>query len=310
VIAAVTRGWAAGHRGVNAPCCQLVDQRLGSSAVPPTATLYAISDLHVTHPVNRAFAERIQPHTDDDCLLFCGDISEELADVRWLLKLLSARWARVLWTPGNHELWTSPTDMPVLRGEHRYRHLVDFCRTIGVLTPEDEYSTCDGPGGPATVAPLFLLYDYTFGRSLAPTKAHALLLAERAGVVSTDEYLLHPDPYPTRGAWCRARLRKTECRLGACDPTVPTVLAGRFPLVAEQTLVLRRPEFAQWCGTTLTADWHRRFRATVVIRGHLHIPGSSQHDGVRFEEVSLGLPQEWHRQRPPTVPRAILRRES
>ena len=71
------------------------------------------------------------------------------------------------------------------------------------------------------------------------------------------------------------------------------MLVNHFPLTAAPTRVLRHPEFAQWCGTTLTADWHRRFRAAAVVYGHLHIPITSWEDGVRFEEVSLGYPREW-----------------
>jgi hypothetical protein len=59
--------------------------------------------------------------------------------------------------------------------------------------------------------------------------------------------------------------------------------------------VLWYPEFAQWCGTELTADWHLRFRAAAVVYGHLHIPRTTWHDGVRFEEVSVGYPREWQR---------------
>ncbi len=55
------------------------------------------------------------------------------------------------------------------------------------------------------------------------------------------------------------------------------------------------PEFAQWCGTDRTADWHIRFRVTVAVYGHLHIPPTTRYDGVRFEEVSLGYPREWSR---------------
>jgi hypothetical protein len=73
------------------------------------------------------------------------------------------------------------------------------------------------------------------------------------------------------------------------------VLVNHFPLVREPTLVLRHPEFAQWCGTTRTADWHRRFRARAVVYGHLHIPRVTRYDGVRFEEVSLQYPREWDR---------------
>ena len=34
------------------------------------------------------------------------------------------------------------------------------------------------------------------------------------------------------------------------------------------------------------------FRALAVVYGHLHIPRTTWQDGVRFEEVSLGYPQE------------------
>ena len=72
----------------------------------------------------------------------------------------------------------------------------------------------------------------------------------------------------------------------------------------QQQWLARYPEFAQWCGTELTADWHRRFSTVAVVYGHLHIPGSTVHDGVRFEEVSLGYPREWT---PRGLPRPLLR---
>ncbi len=212
-----------------------------------------------------------------------------------------------MWAPGNHELWTLPGDPAQLRGEERYRHLVELCRGMGVITPEDPYPVWDGPGGPAVIAPLFLLYDYTFRPAGATTKAAGLALAYRAGVVCTDEKLLDPAPHPSREAWCEARLAFTERRLASRDPDVPTVLVNHFPLLREPTRILRYPEFAQWCGTERTADWHVRFGATAVVYGHLHIPRTSWHDGVRFEEVSCGYPREWRRRkRPPGIPRQIL----
>jgi hypothetical protein len=184
---------------------------------------------------------------------------------------------------------------------------VEICRRLGVLTPEDPYPVWDGPGGPATVAPLFLLYDYSFGTNVAASKEEALRRAYAAGVVCVDEFLLHPDPYPSREEWCHARVSATEIRLAACPGDLPTVLVNHFPLNEDPTRILRHPEFAQWCGTRLTADWHRRFRAAAVVYGHLHIPRTSWLDGVRFEEVSLGYPREWERrQRAPRGPRAIL----
>lgn len=272
---------------------------------PPT--LFAVSDLHVDHPENRSVVDRMQSRTETDWLIVGGDVADSPDDVEWALRILRERFERVIWTPGNHELLANRDDPPELRGEQRYLHLVERCRRIGVTTPEDPFPIWDGEGGPAQVVPLFLLYDYSFGRNVGATTEEALQRAYDAGVVCVDEFLLHPDPYPSRQAWCQARVGETERRLRTSDPSLPMVLINHFPLLEAPTRVLRHPEFAQWCGTVSTADWHRRFRAAAVVYGHLHIPRTTWHDGVRFEEVSLGYPRERrHRKGRPYAPRQIL----
>ncbi|MFF7811988.1 metallophosphoesterase family protein [Streptomyces roseolus] len=266
--------------------------------------LLAVSDLHIAYRENRAILEeRVLPTSPEDWLLVAGDVGETVSDIEGALKLLRDRFARVIWVPGNHELWTPGDDPVQLRGEERYRHLVEICRGLGVLTPEDPYPVWTGAGGPVVVAPLFLLYDYSF-RAEGLTQEQALAAAYESGVVCSDEFLLHPEPYPSRDAWCRARVAETRARLDAVDPSLPTVLVNHFPLVREDTALLHYQEFAQWCGTTLTADWHTRYRAAAVVYGHLHIPRTTFHDGVRFEEVSIGYPRE-HRKR--GLPRGVLR---
>jgi hypothetical protein len=213
----------------------------------------------------------------------------------------------VIWAPGNHELWTPPKDTVTLRGVQRYEYLVALCRELGVTTPEDPYPIWEGPGGPVAVAPLFLLYDYSFLPEGCTTKEQGLEYAHGTGIVCTDEDLLHPDPYPSREAWCRARVTETERRLEEIPADLPTVLVNHYPLDRHPTDILRYPEFAMWCGTRLTADWHRRFRVACMVYGHLHIPRTTHHDGVRFEEVSVGYPREWRpRPEPPGRLRLIL----
>lgn len=165
-------------------------------------------------------------------------------------------------------MWSPPQDPVTLRGQARYQYLVDLCRGLGVITPEDPYPVWQGLRGPARTAPLFLLYDYTFRVEGTHTKEQSLAYAHQTGVVCTDEVLLHADPYPSREAWCQARVAQTERRLVACDPGVPLVLINHWPLIREPTRRLRYPEFAQWCGTQLTAEWHRRFNIAAVVYGH------------------------------------------
>jgi 3',5'-cyclic AMP phosphodiesterase CpdA len=272
---------------------------------PPT--LFAISDLHIAYAENRAVVDGIRPAHPDDWLIVAGDVGELFADVQWALGLLAGRFAKVIWAPGNHELWTPREDPTQLHGEARYRALVEMCRTLGVVSPEDEYPVWTGQDGPVVVAPLFLLYDYSFRMPGLDTKEASLARAYEVGVVCTDEFLLHPDPYPSREAWCEARVAFTERRLSAIDPGMPTVLINHWPLVREPTRILTYPEFAQWCGTDRSADWHVRFRAAVAVYGHLHIPRTTWYDGVRFEEVSVGYPREWRRRgTPPGTLRRIL----
>ncbi|MER8187531.1 metallophosphoesterase [Kitasatospora sp. NPDC094015] len=275
-----------------------------------SGTLFAISDLHVGYPANRTVVEELMPESPDDWLIVAGDVSERFADIEWVLATLRERYAKVIWAPGNHELWTPKDDPVQLRGEERYRGLVDLCRGLDVLTPEDEYAVWDGgPGGPVTVAPLFLLYDYTFRPAGTADKTEALAVAYESGVVCADEVLLHHDPYPSREAWCEVRIAETERLLARRDPALPTVLVNHYPLVREPTRILRYPEFALWCGTERTADWHLRYNAAAMIYGHLHIPRVTWADGVRFEEVSLGYPREWTPRGGPHGPRRVLRAE-
>ncbi|MFI5953390.1 metallophosphoesterase family protein [Cryptosporangium sp. NPDC051539] len=269
--------------------------------------LLAVSDLHVGYKENRDVVRSLRPLAEDDWLIVAGDVAERIEHVVWTLKVLTLSFANVLWVPGNHELWTSAKDPGAPRGDTKYRTLVEACRALGVTTPEDPYPVWDGGGDPVTIAPLFTFYDYSF-RADGLTQEQALAQAYDVGVVCSDEAMLHPDPYETRGDWCRARVAATRERL---DTELPddqqTVLVSHWPLHRRPTERLRYPDFAQWCGTKLTSDWHVRYRAAVAVYGHLHIPLSDTIDGVRFDEVSLGYPREWQpRSRPPGLPRVVL----
>ena len=292
--------------------------------------LLAVSDLHVGYPENRAYADALAPEDPGDWLIVAGDVGETFADVGFVLASLANRFAKVIWTPGNHELWTLPSDQVQLRGVARYEAYLKLCRRFGVITPEDDYPVWDGPGGPVTVAPLFTLYDYSFAADGAADPATAdpvasvlaaidgtvgdggdggrpaaLAAAREAGIKPVDEGRLHADPYPSLAAWCQDRVAAAEQRLAAVDG--PLVLASHWPLLREPTAALRHQAFAPWCGTTRTAGWHMRYPVRAAVYGHLHIPRTTRHDGVRFEEVSVGYPREWQRRgTAPPPPRVIL----
>jgi predicted phosphodiesterase len=254
--------------------------------------LYALADLHLGHRPNReALAE--WPARPDDWLILAGDVGETLAHLELGLAAATDRFAKVFWVPGNHELWSPLSEGP--RGVEKYEAAVDVCRRFGVLTPEDPYAVW--PGDPACViAPLFVLFDYTFRPdTVAPEDAVAWARAD--GIRSADERFLAPDPYASRAAWCHARVAYSEQRLAEACAMAPSILVDHYPLRQDLVRLHRIPRFSPWCGTRLTEQWHTRFRARVVVSGHLHIRTTDWIDGVRFEEVSLGYPKHWRRER-------------
>jgi 3',5'-cyclic AMP phosphodiesterase CpdA len=258
--------------------------------------LWALSDVHTNHGGNGHALAAIPPHPGDG-LLVVGDVAERVDDVVHTLAVLADRFEKVWWVPGNHELWSTGSEVE-LRGVSRYLALVSAIQSIGVRTPECPYERW--PGLPDTwVIPMFIGYDYSFcPPGLDPTGAKAW--AREAGIVCTDEHFLHPDPYPTREAWCAARLAETERRLAALPDDARTILVNHWTLREDLVRLWRIPRFAPWCGTKATEDWHQRYRARVVVSGHLHMRATDWRDGVRFEEVSLGYPKHWDPERPVT----------
>lgn len=255
--------------------------------------LLAISDLHLSSSVNmQALAEL--PAFPNDWLVVAGDVAENPDRFREGLELLRGRFAKVIWAPGNHDLWTVPG--PAGRGAQKYDAYVDIARGLGVATPEDPYLVWPGDGGECVIVPTFLLYDYSFRPDDVPLSG-VIAWAREERSVCGDEMLLDPAPFPSRADWCHHRCRETAARLEALGTNVPKILVNHYPLRRDLVHIPRVPRFSPWCGTVATEDWHNRFNLRVAVSGHLHVRRTDWRGGTRFEEVSLGYPWQWDEQR-------------
>ncbi|WP_448850971.1 metallophosphoesterase family protein [Corynebacterium sp. 335C] len=256
----------------------------GAEPSAPVRTLWAVSDLHVAVRANRPVVAELAPRHPRDWLIVAGDVAERPELVLRTLGELADRFERVIWTPGNHEMFCRGTDRHT--GEDRYRQLVDGARALGVVTPEDPYPEFAG----VTICPLFTLYDYTW-RPVGLSVDEAVAAAADAGVMMTDEFAIRPFEEPA--AWCRRRLAETVRRLS--HVRAPVILVNHWPLVREALEGLAAPQLALWAGTRHTQHWPERYGAVAVVYGHLHMPRDFTVAGVRHVEVSLGYPREWQR---------------
>lgn len=129
----------------------------------PTGKLYAIGDIHLAFPFNREAWSKLLPHAGDG-LILCGDVGETTEHLHLAFAKATTCFDTVWWCPGNHELYTLPSSGSNngARGERKYQECVEVARSYGVLTPEDDFVVWEGEGGPAVIAPIFTLYDYSF----------------------------------------------------------------------------------------------------------------------------------------------------
>jgi 3',5'-cyclic AMP phosphodiesterase CpdA len=258
--------------------------------------LWATSDLHVGYAENRRAVQALESFADD-WLIVAGDTGEAPAHLDFVLRTLRPKFAQIIWTVGNHDLWTPQTLARAERGEAHYRRLVELCRRSDVLTPEDPFAVWPGPGPRTAIVPTFTLYDYSF-RPDKVSAEEAVAWAAKQGVRCADEQLLSPEPYASRAEWCAARVAESEARLAAVPADTRIILVNHWPLRRDHAVLPRIPRFSIWCGTRATENWHTRFPLDTVIYGHLHLRSSRELDGVSFEEVSLGYPRQWDPRKP------------
>lgn len=267
----------------------------GTSPSRRPCTLWAVSDLHIHSPGNEEIVDsHVRPPNPEDWLIVAGDIAEDIDSVVRTLAKLQQRYAHVVYTPGNHDIYARSDER--LKGRAKYDALIQAVQRLGVTTPEDPFVRF----GEHTIVPLFTLYDHSW-RAAGTTRDEALAAAQQSGVVLTDSFTV--EPYVDVELWCRDRLKYSVRRLA--NVTGSTILVNHWPLARETLKNLRYSEIGLWSGTRHTQNWPLRYQASTVIYGHLHIPVEIFVDNVTHAEVSLGYAREWKKTLPPRLDKKI-----
>jgi predicted phosphodiesterase len=73
-----------------------------------TMRVFALSDLHVDYRVNARWVEKLSAADyREDLLILAGDLTDITGSLEWCLGALAARFHKVLFVPGNHDLWVT-----------------------------------------------------------------------------------------------------------------------------------------------------------------------------------------------------------
>jgi predicted phosphodiesterase len=118
--------------------------------------VFALSDIHVDYDVNAKWVRSLsQLDYRDDVLILAGDITHKLPLLAWCLSTLAARFKKVLFVPGNHDLW--------VLGEPGAKTSLQKFREVASTVESNGASMQPFATDDVLIAPLLGWYDYSFG---------------------------------------------------------------------------------------------------------------------------------------------------
>jgi len=236
--------------------------------------ILALSDLHTDFRENRLLLEQLSGVTyQQDILIAAGDISDRLETLKSTLTLLRAKFQKVFYVPGNHELW-------VRKGGHtsieKFFSVLALCETLDIQTSPEKVDT-------TWIVPLFSWYEPQFD---ADDSADSNALGGWA-----DFYFCKwPPGLEQVSAFF---LRMNEPRLRSYDGPVISFshfLPRRDLLPAVERLKFKGLPKVAGCAA-LDAQI-RSLKSGVHVFGHSHIQCDRVIDGVRYIQNPLRYPRE------------------
>lgn len=95
--------------------------------------LFAISDIHIDYQENlNALLAISDSDYCRDTLVIAGDATDKLELLREFFTAITAKFAQVIFVPGNHELWLKRSSPPDSLA--KFYAVIDLCEETGVLT--------------------------------------------------------------------------------------------------------------------------------------------------------------------------------
>lgn len=116
--------------------------------------VYAISDLHIDFDGNAEWLfNAFDADYTEDVLIVAGDVSDELSRLEQCFTYLACRFKKVLFVPGNHELWVVRDR--ILTSIEKFEQICLLAERCGVSM--DVYHHAG-----VSIVPLFSWYDFSF----------------------------------------------------------------------------------------------------------------------------------------------------
>lgn len=210
----------------------------------------------------------------EDVLILAGDVSDCLDRIGWALRTLTARFRRVMYVPGNHELWVIRDAKPCtsLDKFERLRAVVE--QSGASMQPE----TLDR----VLIVPLQGWYDYSFGTPSSELLEswmdfHACRWPAHFQMrdVAAHFRTLNPSSLPVHEGMLIS-FSHFMPRIDLMPPYIPPDRRMLYPVL----------------GSSGLEEQLRALKSRIHVYGHSHVNRQVARDGVVYINNAFGYPDE------------------
>lgn len=237
--------------------------------------VFALSDIHVDYDVNFQWVRDLsRADYRDDILILAGDVTHKLWQLASCLNELATRFAKVLFVPGNHDVWVLG-EAPERTSLQKFADVVATVERSGASMQPYRH-------GDVLFAPLLSWYDYSFGEPSAELynvwmDFHACRWPVGFGPSDVARYFMDQNQrIPAQGA---AKVITFSHFLPRID-LIPAHVSSRHRLLDP---VL---------GSTQIEQQLRQLGSSIHVYGHSHINRRIGIDGVTYINNAFGYPGE------------------
>lgn len=237
--------------------------------------VFAVSDVHVDYAVNAQWVESLSiTEFQNDVLILAGDVSDSLGKLEKCFNTLARRFMKVLFVPGNHDLWVV-RDGTTLTSLQKLDAVNAIAQASGVSTQPYHRGTL-------SIIPMMSWYDFSFGAPSADLRErwmdfHACRWPEGFGTAEVATHFLD--------------MNESLARQG--DETIIS-FSHFLPRVDVMPSFIREPGRMLYpvLGANRLDEQIRRLGSAIHVYGHSHVNQRTTIDGTLYVNNAFAYPKE------------------
>lgn len=237
--------------------------------------ILALSDLHIDYEENAKWVANLScAEYQDDVLILAGDVTDARQLLDWCLTTLAKRFHKVLFVPGNHDLW-------VVREDRKKNSLQKFNDVCGVVESSGAsmQAFCERD---VSIIPVLGWYDYSFGEPSEELKS--IWMDYRAcrwpSGFTEKEVAAHFEAFNNKQVSQAGGQVITYShflpRIDLMPGFIPNAKKLLYPILGSVQLDLQL----------------RQFNPNIHVYGHSHVNHQVKIDGVSYINNAFGYPSE------------------